>query len=59
MRLSLITEHRFDRTPDGAVWTSTSNAYPFWARYLSVFDQVNVAARVRRGWDNAAARPAR
>ena len=47
MRLSLITEHRFDRTPDGAVWTSTSNAYPFWARYLSVFDQVNVAARVR------------
>jgi glycosyltransferase involved in cell wall biosynthesis len=46
MRLSLITEHRFDRTPDGAVWTSTANAYPFWARYLSVFDQVNVAARV-------------
>jgi glycosyltransferase involved in cell wall biosynthesis len=47
MRLSVITEHRFDRTPDGAVWTSTANAYPFWARYLSVFDQVNVAARVR------------
>lgn len=47
MRLSLITEHRFDRTPDGAVWTSTANAYAFWARYLSVFDQVNVAARVR------------
>jgi len=47
MRLSLITEQRFDRTPDGAVWTSTSNAYPFWARYLSVFDHVNVAARVR------------
>src|ERR1700722_17820441 len=47
MRLSLITEHRFDRTPDGAVWTSAANAYAFWARYLSVFDQVNVAARVR------------
>ncbi len=46
MRLSLTTEHRFHRTPDGAIWTSTSSAYAFWARYLSVFDEVNVAARV-------------
>ncbi len=47
MRLSLITEHRFERTPDGAVWTATANGYSFWARYLTVFDEVNVAARLR------------
>jgi glycosyltransferase involved in cell wall biosynthesis len=49
MRLSLITEHRFSRTPDGNVWTATANAYSFWARYLSVFDEVNVTARVLDG----------
>ena len=47
MRLSLVTEHRFERTPDGAVWTATANAYAFWARYLAVFDEVNIAARLR------------
>jgi glycosyltransferase involved in cell wall biosynthesis len=39
-------EHRFQRTPDGAVWTPGINAYDFWTRYLSVFDRVKVAARV-------------
>jgi glycosyltransferase involved in cell wall biosynthesis len=47
MRLSVITEHRFERAPDGTVWTATANAYAFWARYLAVFDEVNVTARVR------------
>jgi len=47
MRLSLVTEHRFERTPDGAVWTATANAYAFWARYLAVFDEVNITARLR------------
>jgi glycosyltransferase involved in cell wall biosynthesis len=47
MRLSLVTEHRFERTPDGRVWTATANAYSFWARYLAVFEQVNMAARLR------------
>ncbi len=47
MRLSLITEHRFERTPDGHVWTATANAYSFWARYLAVFHEVNVTARLR------------
>ena len=46
MRLSLVTEQRFHRTPDGSIWTSTANAYPFWTRYLSVFDEANVTARV-------------
>lgn len=45
---ALITlEHRFDRTPDGAVWTQTMFAYSFWQRYLAVFDQVRVLARIR------------
>ena len=47
MRLSVITEHRFERAPDGTVWTATANAYAFWARYLAVFDRVNVTARLR------------
>ncbi|MFG3707777.1 glycosyltransferase [Micromonospora sp. NPDC047670] len=43
----MSTEARFSRTPDGAVWTSDGPAYRFWTRYLSVFDEVRVVARVR------------
>jgi glycosyltransferase involved in cell wall biosynthesis len=39
-------EHRFRRTPDGAVWTQAQYLYPFWAPYLSVFDEVRPVARV-------------
>ena len=45
MELLLTLEHRFARTPDGAVWSPTSYAYPFWARYLAVFEMVRVLAR--------------
>jgi len=41
------SEHRFDRTPDGRVWTQSLYAYSFWTRYLAVFDRVRVLARVR------------
>jgi glycosyltransferase involved in cell wall biosynthesis len=47
MRLLVTSEHRYDRTPDGAVWTTTNHAYPFWARYLAVFEGIRVVARVR------------
>lgn len=47
MDLIVSLEHRFDRTPDGTVWTQTMFAYPFWLRYLEVFDRVKVVARVR------------
>jgi glycosyltransferase involved in cell wall biosynthesis len=47
MNLIVTFEHRFDRTPDGAVWTQTETPYSFWIRYLSVFDHVRVVARVR------------
>jgi glycosyltransferase involved in cell wall biosynthesis len=47
MRVSVTTEQRFERTPDGAVWTSGALPYTFWKRYLRVFDEVNVVARIR------------
>lgn len=47
MNVVVSLEQRFLRTPDGAVWTSASFAYPFWTRYLEVFDQVRIVARVR------------
>ncbi|MDQ6908443.1 MAG: glycosyltransferase family 4 protein [Chloroflexota bacterium] len=47
MNLVVFIEHRFDQTPDGAVWTQTMFARPFWSRYLDVFDHVRVVARLR------------
>ncbi len=47
MKVVVSLEHRFDRTPDGRVWTQTAVAYSFWAKYLEVFDLVSVVARVR------------
>ncbi len=47
MNVAVTVEHRFFRTPDDTVWTEGLHAYPFWTRYLSVFDGVKVIARVR------------
>jgi glycosyltransferase involved in cell wall biosynthesis len=47
MKCVVSIEHRFDRTPDGAIWTQTMFACPFWSRYLAVFDAVTVVARLR------------
>jgi len=47
MKVVIALEARFDRTPDGAIWTLVGFAYSFWKRYLDVFDQVCVVARVR------------
>jgi L-malate glycosyltransferase len=47
MKVIIPLEHRFNRTPDGRVWTQTTFAYSFWLRYLEVFDQVCVVARVQ------------
>ena len=46
--LVVITEQRFDTTPDGAVWTTSVYNKYFWDRYLDVFDNVRVVARVRK-----------
>lgn len=59
MNVTIPLEHHFLRTPDGRVWTETTFAYPFWQRYLQVFDSVRVIARVRNvatamgGWKQA------
>lgn len=47
MIVVVTVEQRFDRTPDGRVWTQAAYAEPFWSRYLDVFDGVRVVARVR------------
>lgn len=48
MRVLVTSEQRFDRlVGDGSVWTPAAFTYPFWRRYLEVFSQVEVLARVR------------
>jgi len=47
MRLMVTTDQRFGCTPDGAVWTPGLFAYPFWTRYLAVFEHVRVVGRVQ------------
>ena len=47
MRVLVTLEHRFLRSLDGTVWTQSSYAYDFWQRYLAVFDEVCVVARVQ------------
>lgn len=49
MNVTVILEHRFLRTPDGAIWTQTAFSHSVWRRYLEVFDEVRVCARVREG----------
>jgi glycosyltransferase involved in cell wall biosynthesis len=45
MEVVVNVDQRFERTPDGAVWTYTQFPYAFWRRYLDVFDSVRVVAR--------------
>ncbi len=47
MVIAVTTEHRFFRTPDGAIWTDGLNPLEFWERYLEVFTGVKVIARVQ------------
>lgn len=46
--VSVVIEHRYEQTPDGAVWTSSCFGYTFFLRYLDVFDRVGVVARSRQ-----------
>lgn len=47
MKVVVSLDHRFLRTPDGVIWCRvTPLAYPFWTRYLDVFEDVEVLARV-------------
>ena len=46
MRVAIVLEQRFSQTPDGKVWTSGPGRYSFWQRYLAIFSEVKVVARV-------------
>lgn len=46
-KVVVVLENRFERTPDGKVWSTVAFGHEFWTRYLEVFDEVLVAARVR------------
>jgi hypothetical protein len=47
MNVVVTLDDRFDRAPDGRVWTQTTFPYSFWSPYLQVFDSVGAVARVR------------
>ncbi len=47
MDVVVTLEHRFERTPDGAVWTQAQLLYAFWEPYLNAFANVRAVARVR------------
>lgn len=47
MRLIVTTDYRFSLAPDGSVWTKVTYDYPFWKRYLTVFDSVRIVARAK------------
>jgi phosphatidylinositol alpha-1,6-mannosyltransferase len=46
MRVLLTTEARFERTSDGVIWGPAAYGASLWQRYLDVFSNVMVAARV-------------
>jgi glycosyltransferase involved in cell wall biosynthesis len=48
MNVDVTVEQRYDRLPDGTIWTAGQFPYRFWTRYLDVFEGVNVIARVRQ-----------
>jgi glycosyltransferase involved in cell wall biosynthesis len=46
MRVCVTTEQRFACTPDSRVWAPAGPAYEIWSRYLDVFDEVCIIARI-------------
>jgi len=45
MRLIVVLDHRFLRTPEGAFYGTTIYGPNYWSRYLDVFDSVRVLSR--------------
>lgn len=48
MRVTITLPQRCDGTPDGGVWVKSDHAYDYWVRFLDVFDEVNLIARVQQ-----------
>jgi glycosyltransferase involved in cell wall biosynthesis len=46
MRVIVALETRLSRTPDERIWSTSWSEYSFWLRYLEVFAEVCVLARV-------------
>lgn len=47
MKLLVATDAHLFRTPDGKYWSKNIYEYEFWTRYLNVFDEVRIVARVK------------
>lgn len=48
MKLMVATDAHLFETPDGRHWSKNIYEYKFWTRYLNVFDQVRIVARVKK-----------
>jgi len=48
VNVTVTLEQRFASAPDGTVWTPSQGSYQYFQRYLEVFDQVRVVARIER-----------
>ncbi len=44
--VSVVTDGRFVSAPDGTVWSGSAFPYAVWERYLEVFGEVRVIARL-------------
>lgn len=49
MKLLVALEHHFRRGPDGHIYAQGAPNYAFWRRYVEVFEEVVVLARVGEG----------
>lgn len=47
MKLLVATDAHIFRTPDGKHWCKSIYGYDFWKRYLNVFDEVRIVARMK------------
>lgn len=47
MKLLVIQEQHFTKLPNGQVWVDKQSDTKFWERYLKVFDEIVVCARMK------------
>ena len=46
MKLLVATDAHIFRMPDGSYWCKSIYGYDFWKRYLNVFEDVKIVARM-------------
>lgn len=47
MKVLVTTDAHLFRTPDNKIWCKSIYGYEFWTRYLEVFKEVRIAARLK------------